>query len=182
MNLPPAEVRQARRWQSPLIVTTLAGLLFATLTGSLLLFFGAGLADRNYWEFVHWMPAAIVLPVYASYQLRHYLRVRAPARPTHYRVGLHAFYLMCGASLSGLALLVPAVGYGSGYVTLDLLHIFFGYGFVLLLSAHLTLVALLTVGRLPPRWRSIGQRAVALCASLTTAASVALLAIAIAGS
>lgn len=140
---------QARRWRSPLLAVTTAGLAFALLSGSVLLFAGGYLQRREYWGLVHWAAALATMVPYAVYQARHYLRVRQYVQQTHYRVGLHAFVMMCGAFLTGLPLIVPLERGGSLYVAVDLAHMFFGFVFVVLLSAHLTLVGLLTVARAP---------------------------------
>jgi hypothetical protein len=138
---------QTQRWRSPLAIATVAGLFIALLTGSVLLFFILTPATRDYWILVHWSLAALLLPPYAVYQLRHYLRVRAYVRQTHYRVGLQAFFLLCGAVLSGLALVLPLRSGGTAYSAVNLGHIFFSYAFTLLVSAHLTLVALRTAAQ-----------------------------------
>lgn len=140
---------QTQRWRSPLAVITVAGLFVALLTGSVLLFFMLTAATRDYWILVHWSLAALLLLPYAIYQLRHYLRVRAYVRQTHYRVGLHSFFLLCGAVLTGLLLVLPLRSGSTSYSAVDLVHIFFSYAFTLLVSAHLTLVALRTVAQVP---------------------------------
>lgn len=144
--MPPTRIQ---RWRSPLILVTLGGLLLALLTGSVLLFFGMPRARREYWILVHWLVAMIALVPYALYQLRHWLRVREHAKLTHYRAGLHAFYTICGTVLTGLPLVLPLEDGTRLYTIVDLAHIFFGFVFVLLVSAHLTLVAVLTVTRTP---------------------------------
>ncbi len=142
----PAAGRSAiARWRSPLIAITLAGLLTALLSGSVLLFFPLAAATRDYWVLVHWLLAALVLVPYSLYQIRHYLRVREQVRQTHYRVGLHSFYLLCGGVITGLLLVTPLRSGTGIYSAVDLAHIFFSYAFALLLSAHLTLVALRAV-------------------------------------
>lgn len=126
-------------------MVTLGGLLFALLSGSVLLFFGMPRARREYWIVVHWAFAMVTLVPYALYQLRHWLRVREHAQRTHYRVGLHAFFVICATVLTGLPLVTP-LGRGTRlYTVVDLAHIFAGFVFVLLVSAHLTLVAVYTV-------------------------------------
>jgi hypothetical protein len=126
-------------------MVTLGGLLLALLTGSVLLFFGMSRAKREYWVLIHWLGAMIALVPYALYQLRHWQRVREHAQRTHYRVGLHAFFVICGAVLTGLPLVAPLESGTRLYTVVDLVHIFFGFVFVLLVSAHLTLVAVFTV-------------------------------------
>lgn len=133
------------RWRSVLLAVTLAGLLFALLSGSVLLFFGMPRARREYWVLVHWLAAMAALVPYALYQLRHWQRVRPFGRPTHYRVGLHAFFMMCGTVLTGLLLVLRLAGGTRLYTAIDLAHIFFGFVFALLIAAHLTLVAVLTI-------------------------------------
>ena len=142
--MPPTRIE---RWRSPLILVTLGALLFALLSGSVLLFFGMPRARREYWVLVHWLAAMAALVPYALYLWRHWQRVREHARLTHYRVGLHAFIIICGTVLTGLPLVLPLEAGTRAYTIVDLAHIFFGFVFVLLVSAHLTLVAVLTVTR-----------------------------------
>ncbi|NJN36756.1 MAG: hypothetical protein HC794_06470 [Nitrospiraceae bacterium] len=96
---------QPKRWRSPLAIAAVSGLIFALLSGSVLLFFVLPPVTREYWVLVHWVLALVALAPYAVYQLRHYLRVRQYAQLTHYRVGLHAFFLVCGAIVSGVLLI-----------------------------------------------------------------------------
>lgn len=138
------------RWRSPLVLFTLAGWLFALLSGSVLLFFSMPRARREYWILVHWLLAMVALVPYALYQLRHWLRVREHAQRTHYRVGLHAFFVICGTVLTGLPLVAPLESGTQAYTIVDLAHMFFGFVFVLLVSAHLTLVAVFTVTQVAP--------------------------------
>ena len=146
----PDPVAQIGRWRAPLVALALVGFAFALVSGSVLLFFGGYVERREYWGLVHWLLAMLALPPYALYQWRHWRRVREYVRQTHYRVGLHAFILVCGTVLTGLALLLPFAADGLAYTAIDLAHMFCGFVFVLLLSAHLTLVALLTISRTPP--------------------------------
>lgn len=138
----PARADRIRRWRSPLVIVTLTGFLVALLSGSVLLFLPLAPAARDYWVLVHWVLAALMLLPYSLYQIRHYRGVRSRLQPTHYRAGLHSFYLVCGAVLSGLLLVTPLRQGTRAYSAVDLVHIFFSYAFALLLSAHLTLVAL----------------------------------------
>lgn len=170
--MPPTRIE---RWRSPLVMVTLGGLLFALLSGSVLLFFAMPRARREYWILVHWVFAMIALVPYALYQLRHWLRVREHARRTHYRVGVHAFFVICGTVLTGLPLVTPLESGTRLYTIVDLAHIFFGFVFVLLVSAHLTLVAVYTVMQSAPQDEV--QRARAAVRYLTVGASL----IAIAG-
>lgn len=160
MALEPEGAAQARRWRSPLIGVTLAGLVFSLLSGCVLLFAGAYLERRDYWGMVHWIVALAVMAPYAVYQLRHYLRVRQYVRQTHYRVGLHAFLSMCGTVVTGLALVWPLQRVPGLYGVVDLAHMFFGFVFAILVSAHLTLVALLTVARAPAGEDGVARTAV----------------------
>lgn len=129
------------RWRSPLLAITLAGLLFALLSGSALLFFGMPRSRREYWVLVHWLFAMLALLPYTLYQLRHWLRVRRHARRTHYRVGRNAFIVICATVLTGLPLVFPLDDGTRLYAIVDLAHIFFGFVFALLVAAHLALVA-----------------------------------------
>lgn len=145
--MPPTRIE---RWRSPLVMVTLGGLLFALLSGSVLLFFGMPRARRDYWILVHWFFAMLALAPYALYQLRHWRRVREHAQRTHYRVGLQAFFVICGTVLTGLPLVTPLESGTRLYAIADLAHIFFGFVFVLLLAAHLSLVAVYTVTQAAP--------------------------------
>jgi hypothetical protein len=147
--MPPDNAGAPARWRAPLTIVTVGGLILALLSGSVLLFVLLAPASRDYWVLAHWTMACVALVPFAIYQLRHYLRVRQHLRQTHYRVGLHSFFLMCGTVLSGLLLVTPLQSGTDSYSVVDLLHIFFGYAFTLLLSAHLTLVALRTLAAAP---------------------------------
>jgi hypothetical protein len=171
---------QPQRWRSPLAIATVAGLLFALLSGSLLLFFMLAPATRDYWVLVHWVLAVLALVPYAVYQLRHYQRVRQHAQLTHYRVGLHSFFLICGTTLSGL-LLVTVLRSGTlPYSVIDLLHIFFGYAFTLLISAHLTLVALRTMASSPIDEAGFAAASIRLLFSIASIVALGALAVTIA--
>lgn len=168
---------QIQRWRSPLLIGVLAGWLFAVLSGSVLLFFILAPTTRDWWALLHWSAAVLALPPYAIYQLRHYRRVRAFSRQTHHRVGLHAFWLVCGVIFSGLLLIAPLPSRGRVHSLVDLAHIFFGFAFTLLLSAHLTLVAMLTLARAGGSRQGVALRAIARALAVAaTLASAALLA------
>lgn len=170
---------QIARWRSPLVAFALAGLAFSLVSGSVLLFFGSFVARRDYWGFVHWALAMLALLPYALYQWRHWLRVRQYVQQTHYRVGLQAFFLVCGTVLTGLVLLPLAPG-GTAYTVADLAHMFCGFVFVLLLSAHLTLVALLTTARAPDAGKSRARASVTRLSVVVTLLTCVALAAAIA--
>lgn len=169
------QLEQARRWRAPLVTLTMLGWITALLSGSVLLFLILSPAAREDWVLIHWTLGLAGMLPWAVYQLRHYLRVRPFARQTHYRVGLHAFFLVCGAVLSGVLLIAPLSRGTAAYSTVDLIHIFFGFAFTLLLSAHLTLVGILTLSRADETTRPLAQRAMTLMFSLAGVASVALL-------
>ncbi len=125
---------------------------------------------------MHWSMGLLALPPYALYQLRHYLRGRRYAQQTHYRVGLHAFWLASGTIVSGVLLIaIPERG-TRVYPVTDLTHIFFGYAFTLLLCAHLTLVA--TLARVRAAGTGVGApragRAIARGITLAVGAALAL--------
>jgi hypothetical protein len=96
---------------------------------------------------------------YAVYQLRHYLRVRRFVQQTHYRVGLHAFFAICIAFVTGLLLVTPLERGTTVYSVMDGLHMFFAFTFVILLSAHLTLTGILTLARATPATLPTAQAA-----------------------
>ncbi len=172
---PPAASDQIRRWRAPLVVLALTALSYALVSGSVLLFFGSFVASREYWGFTHWLLAMIGLVPYALYQLRHYLRVRQYVQQTHYRVGLHSFFMICGTVLSGLGLLLPLAVDGTTYTVMDLAHMFFGFVFVLLVSAHLTLVALLTMSRAPEAEKSRARASVSYLAAAVSVLTIVVL-------
>lgn len=176
----PDPVAQIGRWRSPLVSLALAGLSFALVSGSVLLFFGSFVARREYWGLVHWLLAMLALVPYALYQWRHWLRVRQYVQQTHYRVGLHAFFMVCGTVVTGLVLLLPLVPGGTAYTVADLAHMYCGFVFVLLVSAHLTLVALLTMTRAPEAEKTRARASVARLATAVTLLTCAVLAAVIA--
>ena len=49
----PDPVAQIERWRSPLVAIALAGLAFALVSGSVLLFLGSFVERRDYWSLVH---------------------------------------------------------------------------------------------------------------------------------
>lgn len=146
------EADRPGRWRSPLLLATMTGFVFALLSGSLLLFFGSwiGEAGRSFWGYVHWVLGLVGLVPYAVYQLRHYLRVRRYVQQTHYRVGLHAFFAICVAFVSGLLLVTPLERGTTAWSVTDGVHMFFAFTFTILLSAHLTLTGILTLSRATP--------------------------------
>lgn len=176
----PDPVAQIGRWRSPLVTLALAGLAFALVSGSVLLFFGSFVARRDYWSLVHWALAMVALLPYAIYQWRHWLRVRQYVQQTHYRVGLQAFFLVVGTVITGLVLLLPLAPDGTTYTVMDLAHMFFGFVFVLLLSAHLTLVALLTTARAPEAAKTRARASVTWLSVVVTLLTCLVLAAAIA--
>ena len=173
----PDPVAQIERWRSPLVAIALTSLAFALVSGSVLLFLGSFVERREYWSLVHWLLAMVAVVPYAIYQWRHWLRVRQYVQQTHYRVGLHAFFLVCGTVVTALVLLLPLAAEGTTYTVVDLAHMFCGFVFVLLVSAHLTLVALLTGSRAPDADKPRARRSVCRLATavtlLTTVATLA---------
>ena len=138
---------QQRRWQSPLAIGTLAGFIFALISGSALLFFPLPADVRAYWSTVHWVVAGVMIVPYTIYQYRHYLRVRGYARQAHYSAGLFSFFAICGSAITG-TLLIPQWGLALlRSAPVDVAHIFTSFVFTLLISAHLTLVASVTMMR-----------------------------------
>jgi len=145
----PQKSRATQRWRSPLLLVTLGGLLFALLSGATLLFMPMSPIRRDFWVFAHWTGALATIAPYALYQLRHYARVRPFVMRAPYRVGVHAFFMICGTLLTGLPLVTPLVAGTRLYTMVDLAHIFFGFVFVLLVSAHLALVGAYTLAQEP---------------------------------
>lgn len=149
MVMGPEAAAQVRRWRSPLLILTIAGFACALLSGGVLLFTGGWLESREAWGAAHWILALVAMVPYVVYQRGHFLRVRQYAQQTHYRVGLHAALAIGGTFLTGLPLIAPLARGTPSYIAVDLAHMFFGFVFVILLSAHLTLVTLLTFSRVP---------------------------------
>ena len=170
-----SRLAQARRWLAPLVTLSMLGWITALLSGSVLLFLIMSPQTRADWVLIHWTLGLAGLVPYVVYQIRHYLRVREYVKQTHYRVGLHAFFLVCGAIVTGVLLITPLQPGTSAYSVVDLVHIFFGFAFTLLLSAHLTLVAILTLSRTGEDEAPAARRAIALMFTLSSVASVALL-------
>lgn len=169
---------QVRRWRSPLLVVTIAGFACALLSGSVLLFAGGWLENRDAWSLVHWALALVAMVPYAVYQRRHFLRVGQYARQTHYRAGLHTAVAIGGTFLTGLPLIGPLARGTSFHTAVDLAHMFFGFVFAILLSAHLTLVALITVSRVPPDEAAIARVAVRNLLALAAGLALAVLLVA----
>lgn len=149
LSVTPQKANATQRWRSPLLLVTLGGLLFALLSGATLLFVPMRPVRRDYWVLVHWIGALATIAPYALYQLRHYARVRPLVLRAPYRVGVHAFFMICGTLLTGLPLVTPLVAGTRLYTIVDLTHIFFGFVFVLLVSAHLALVGAYTLAQEP---------------------------------
>ncbi len=149
LGVTPQKTNASQRWRSPLLLATLGGLLFALLSGATLLFVPMRPVRRDYWVLAHWIGALATIAPYALYQLRHYARVRPFVLRAPYRVGIHAFFMICGTLLTGLPLVTPLVAGTRLYTIVDLAHIFFGFVFVLLVSAHLALVGAYTLAQEP---------------------------------
>lgn len=153
-RITPQPPTATQRWRSPLLLVTLGGLLFALLSGAALLFIPMPPVRRDYWVIAHWIGALATIAPYALFQLRHYARVRPFFMRAPYRVGVHAFFMICGTLLTGLPLVTPLVAGTRTYAIVDLAHIFFGFVFVLLVSAHLALVGAYTLAQEPDAARA----------------------------
>jgi hypothetical protein len=76
--------------------------------------------------------------------------------------------------------LLPLAADGTTYTVMDLAHMFFGFVFTLLVSAHLTLVALLTVSRAPEAEKTRARASVGWLATAVSVVTLAVLAASIA--
>ncbi len=133
------EARLAARWSSSLLRLTLAGLIVATVTGSLLLFFGAFLPRTAPVVQLHWITAAIAVPLWAAYLLRHYLRVRRGGRPFHFYVGVATFCTLLITVVTGVPLIFPSFAVAARWL-IDLVHTYASFVVLFVLTAHLMLV------------------------------------------
>ncbi len=129
----------AARWSSSLLRLTLAALVVATVTGSLLLFFGAFLPRTAPVVLLHWIAAAVSVPLWAGYLLRHYLRVRRGGRPLHFYVGVATFGTLLLTVLTGVPLIFPRFAPSAQSLT-DLVHTYASFVVLFVLTAHLMLV------------------------------------------
>lgn len=139
------EARLTQRWRGAALRWTLAGLAFATGTGSLLIFFGLYLPNQDPVGLLHWVAAAVAVPVWAVYLLRHWLRVRRGGRPVHYYVGLTVFFTLLATTLTGIPLIFPDF-LPRAQSAIDLAHIIAGFIVMILLTAHLVLVTRIAGG------------------------------------
>ncbi|HKZ73974.1 MAG TPA: hypothetical protein VJ011_07915 [Steroidobacteraceae bacterium] len=177
MNQESIGAQQPRRWRSPLLVATLAGFVFALASGSVLLFYGGYLERREYWGLVHWVAGVTGLVPYAAYQWRHYRRARQFSQATHYRAGLHSFFILCATVLTGVPLITPLQRGTVEYTVVDLAHMFFGFVFAILLASHLTLVAVITVSRVPPEMRDYATTSIRFLVVTALATTIVLFAV-----
>lgn len=141
-----AGTRQLARWRAALVTVTLHGLMFLSVSGYLIFFYGAFIDARARIGEVHWIAGLVFAVPYAIYQLRHYLRNRNYADRLHFKLGLASFVSLTLTILSGVILIfdMPA----ATVLIVDLVHVVVGFALLILLSAHLVLVAKITVERL----------------------------------
>lgn len=97
---------RARRLRSPLLVSLWALLVFEGV-GGLLIFFMRLAAGETPGETLHVAAGALLAPVYAVYQWRHWTRVRPWRSRLDHALGLIATLSMAGALGTGFWLAIP---------------------------------------------------------------------------
>ena len=135
----PLSDRQ-RRWRAPLVTSVIHLLMFESVSGFLLYFFGPFMGNTTLLGAVHWWIGVGFLVPYAIYQLRHYLRVRNQSGKFHFNLGLSSFVLMCIVIASGVLMWFAESRQTEYYAWIDLTHIVIGFGLLIMLSSHLVLV------------------------------------------
>ena len=136
------------KWQSPLLLTVCSLLLFESISGFLLFFFAPFMKGTTTVVAIHWIVGILSLVPYALYQWRHYHAVAQYRLQFHYRLGLYTFFTFCVVTLSGIPLIFKLDQTSAMYIIVDMIHIVSSFGFVILLSGHLMLVALITLARI----------------------------------
>ena len=139
------------KWKSPLLLIVFSFLLFESLSGFLLFFFGQFLQSSTALATVHWVLGIAALLPYAIYQWQHYFAVRQYAAQLHYQIGLFSFLTICVVIVSGFPLVFDLNQSGTFYTVVDMVHIVSSFAFLILLSGHLVLVARVTLARLNKR-------------------------------
>lgn len=139
--------RHLAKWVSPLLLSVLTLLLFESLSGFLLFFFGRFIPGETNLISVHWIVGLLALIPYGIYQWRHYFSVKQYKSQLHYRIGLFSFFLILVVIASGIPLIFDLNSNNSLYVVIDLIHVVSSFAFLILLCGHLVLVARITTSR-----------------------------------
>ncbi len=129
-----------RRWRAPLVTSVIHLLMFESVSGFLLFFFGPFMGNTTLLGAAHWWIGVGFLVPYAAYQLRHYLRVRNHTGKFHFNIGLSSFVLMCIVIISGVLMWFSESRLSTAYGWFDLTHIVIGFALLIMLSSHLVLV------------------------------------------
>ena len=135
-----ADSDRQRRWRAPLVTVVIYLLMFESLSGFVLFFFGPFVGDIAGLGALHWWLGVGFLGPYGIYQLRHYLRVRNQAGRFHFRVGLSTFLLMTTVIISGVLMWFAESRTSNYYGWVDLTHIMVSFALLIMLSSHLVLV------------------------------------------
>lgn len=129
-----------RRWRAPLVTTVIHLLMFESVSGFLLFFFGPFMGNTTLLGALHWWIGVGFLVPYSLYQLRHYWRVRPHTGKFHFNLGLSSFVLMCVVIVSGVLMWLAESRLSSYYGWVDLAHVVIGFALLVMLSSHLVLV------------------------------------------
>jgi hypothetical protein len=129
-----------RRWRAPLVTSVVHLLMFESMSGFLLFFFGPFLPTTEGLGTLHWWIGVLFLLPYTVYQLRHYLRVASHQGKFHFNLGLSSFAFMCVVVLSGILMWAAGSRTTTYYVVVDLVHIVIGFALLIMISSHLVLV------------------------------------------
>lgn len=135
------------KWKSPLLLTVLSLFLFESLSGFILFFYGTFLDSTEKLVSIHWILGAVTVLPYAIYQWQHYLAVRSYSSQFHYQIGLFTFFTVWVMVVSGVPLIFDLNRSEIFYTIVDMIHIVSSFGFLILLSGHLVLVARVTLIR-----------------------------------
>lgn len=136
------------KWKSPLLLIVLTVLLFESLSGFILFFFGQLMSSTSFLANTHWILGIVAVVPYAIYQWRHYFSVRQYSFQFHYRIGLFTFFTICIVVASGFPLIVNLKQNQLLFNIVDLVHVVSSFAFLILLSGHLVLVARITASRI----------------------------------
>jgi hypothetical protein len=151
---PSAELARGRRLRSPLLVSLWVLLAFEG-AGGLVIFFMRLATGTTPGETLHVVAGALLAPVYALYQWRHWTRVRPWRSRLDHALGLISAASMAGALGTGLALALPwwesRVTQGSGAPVpypplLSAAHNIMSMLVLTFVAAHLTAVLLRDAG------------------------------------
>ena len=133
----------ASRWRSKLLWLTLLFIAFEIISGFGLFFLKPFLANPERLGQIHTLVSLASLLVIWIYLLSHYRRVRHFSATLHYRLGLLSMCCFVLVAFSGVWIWLPKMDIS----IMNLIHIVSGFGFMVLLAGHLTLVISLAMQR-----------------------------------